>query len=418
MSASANPRFTFVTRARTRSPGKPAPDEDDEAVQARDAVPAVGERVDLELDLLVQLHRRGHRRRVLSGDVAAARCAPTPAAPIERDPAERDGRRRASTRAGRRRRCRPATSSARNGQIRGRRRRRRAARGAPTTSVSTTKIQMSVPTSAADLALHDRARWRRPISAHERARRAAPAPRASTTSPSAECESSPMIESQTSATATTRRAPAAAKHERDDRRRRSPSRTSTPSRCGVGEERGRDRAVPELGRDDRDPEDEREQRREARGLDERQPGSRRCRARAPAEPIVAGDADARRAARSRSGTPPAAGRPELQQLRADERDHCGRLARRSARGRPPRASRARRQLVQDDPVRRGDLADLLGRRRRPRAPSSTSETVAPRRGEQRAQPLARPGERTRVAACRAARAPRPSSPAGSAGRDG
>jgi hypothetical protein len=44
------------------------PDEDDEAVQARDPVPAVGERVDLELDLLVQLHRRGHRRRVVVRD--------------------------------------------------------------------------------------------------------------------------------------------------------------------------------------------------------------------------------------------------------------------------------------------------------------------------------------------------------------
>ena len=54
-SASAWFRFTFVTRARTRSPGKAAADEDDEAVQARDAVPAVGERVDRELELLVLL---------------------------------------------------------------------------------------------------------------------------------------------------------------------------------------------------------------------------------------------------------------------------------------------------------------------------------------------------------------------------
>ena len=50
---------------------KPAPDEDDEAVQARDAVPAVGERVDLELDLLVHLHGRGHGRRVRARDRAA-----------------------------------------------------------------------------------------------------------------------------------------------------------------------------------------------------------------------------------------------------------------------------------------------------------------------------------------------------------
>jgi hypothetical protein len=39
---------------------KPAPDEDDEAVQPRDAVPAVGERVDLEVELLILLERGGH----------------------------------------------------------------------------------------------------------------------------------------------------------------------------------------------------------------------------------------------------------------------------------------------------------------------------------------------------------------------
>ena len=38
--------------------------EDDEPVQARNAVPAVGERVDLEVDLLVHLHRSGHGPRV------------------------------------------------------------------------------------------------------------------------------------------------------------------------------------------------------------------------------------------------------------------------------------------------------------------------------------------------------------------
>ena len=40
--------------------GQPALDEDDEAVQARDAVAAVGERVDLELELFVDGDRRGH----------------------------------------------------------------------------------------------------------------------------------------------------------------------------------------------------------------------------------------------------------------------------------------------------------------------------------------------------------------------
>ena len=62
--ASAWRRCTFVTRARTVSPGRPAPDEDDEAVEARDPVPAVGERVDPELELLVALHRRSHALRL------------------------------------------------------------------------------------------------------------------------------------------------------------------------------------------------------------------------------------------------------------------------------------------------------------------------------------------------------------------
>ena len=44
--------------------GQAAADEHDEAVQARDTVAAVGERVDLKLELVVPLHRRGHRVRV------------------------------------------------------------------------------------------------------------------------------------------------------------------------------------------------------------------------------------------------------------------------------------------------------------------------------------------------------------------
>ena len=40
---------------------QPAADEDDEAVQPRDAVAAVGERFDLEVELLVLPNRRGHR---------------------------------------------------------------------------------------------------------------------------------------------------------------------------------------------------------------------------------------------------------------------------------------------------------------------------------------------------------------------
>ena len=50
--ASAKPRLALVSRARTRSPGSPPDDEDDVAVGARDAAAAVGERVDLEHQLL------------------------------------------------------------------------------------------------------------------------------------------------------------------------------------------------------------------------------------------------------------------------------------------------------------------------------------------------------------------------------
>ena len=57
---SAKPRFVFVTRARTSSPGTTAANEHDEAVVARDAVPAVGERVDAELELLSLVNGRGH----------------------------------------------------------------------------------------------------------------------------------------------------------------------------------------------------------------------------------------------------------------------------------------------------------------------------------------------------------------------
>ena len=76
-SASAWLRLTFVTRARTRSPGKPAPHEDDEAVEPRDPVAAVRERVDVELELLSLCDGRGHARTVASErrdvDLALAR---------------------------------------------------------------------------------------------------------------------------------------------------------------------------------------------------------------------------------------------------------------------------------------------------------------------------------------------------------
>ena len=51
--------------------GKPGAHEDDEAVQARDTVPAEGERVDLELELLVACDGRRHPRRVAALDVVS-----------------------------------------------------------------------------------------------------------------------------------------------------------------------------------------------------------------------------------------------------------------------------------------------------------------------------------------------------------
>jgi hypothetical protein len=47
--------------------GEAAPDEDDEAVQARDAVPAVGERIDLEVELLILPQRGGHEPDGIGG---------------------------------------------------------------------------------------------------------------------------------------------------------------------------------------------------------------------------------------------------------------------------------------------------------------------------------------------------------------
>ena len=55
--------------------GQPAPHEDDEPVEPRDAVAAVRERLDVELELLILRHRRGHRAhsvtRTRTSDAAA-----------------------------------------------------------------------------------------------------------------------------------------------------------------------------------------------------------------------------------------------------------------------------------------------------------------------------------------------------------
>ena len=54
---------------------KAAPDEDDEAVQPRDAVPAEGERFDRELQLLVSLNGGGHAGTLAGSSWTAARLA-------------------------------------------------------------------------------------------------------------------------------------------------------------------------------------------------------------------------------------------------------------------------------------------------------------------------------------------------------
>ena len=58
--------------------GQAAPDEDDEAVETRDAVPAECERLDLQLELLVSLDRRRHAARRLDDvlDLASSEAMP------------------------------------------------------------------------------------------------------------------------------------------------------------------------------------------------------------------------------------------------------------------------------------------------------------------------------------------------------
>ena len=82
-----HPRTDAVAR-------EPAADEDDEPVEARDAVAAVGERVDLKLDFVVHLHRGGHAPQGTSGDVAAAGSHHAGGAE-QNDPAAADRERRA-----------------------------------------------------------------------------------------------------------------------------------------------------------------------------------------------------------------------------------------------------------------------------------------------------------------------------------
>ena len=105
------------SRARGPCPRKPAPDEHDEAVQARDAVPAVRERVDRELELLVLRDGRGHEGPAYSG------CARQP---LDAPPADGpDGS------SGKRRPGRPSPSRPAGGDRSRCRRAARPARGAP-----------------------------------------------------------------------------------------------------------------------------------------------------------------------------------------------------------------------------------------------------------------------------------------------
>ena len=57
--------------------GKPVADEHDEAVQTRDAVAAVRERLDPEVELLVCSHRRGHPTSIGTREPLGRGASPT-----------------------------------------------------------------------------------------------------------------------------------------------------------------------------------------------------------------------------------------------------------------------------------------------------------------------------------------------------
>ena len=388
---------------------KPAPDEDDEAVQARDAVAAVGERVDLELELLVHASPARPSPQGTSGDVAAAvrRRPATPSAAIQPSETATPASRRAVVAACRRRRVERAERA-------GTRRRRRCREPErPTSSVSTMKNQTSVPTSAAT--------WlctTAPIAdpeQHPEHDREEPERAASTTS-RRRTASRPSTSEPRSATRARPRAPASAKPVATTPRR--PSSRQHPLAVRCGEKGRRDRSVPELGRHDRDPEDDRDR---TANADRRRRASqleveRRCARTQRRDPICAG---APIADESTSTTTYAHQLRVVRSFSSSERKSAitASSPRRSARGRPPRASRARRRA-------RAGRPRSPPRARRP-APAEVTRSASVSSGDAASRPARSVAQPLRLRA--SARASRParagehlgrSSPARRAGRGG
>ena len=184
-----------------------------------------------------------------------------PAAPISAIHAQRDCDRTGQYGGDPRRRCRPPR---RGSGTAGTRRRRpgRGARTGPTAAISARKIQTSVPTSAPTW-LCTTAPTATPIGAPEHGAQSVCAATRPDRRREARWRSSPV-----------NRKPGHG--DGGDTARASTSKSSDTARPATalasqhalaarrGEEGRRDRAVPELGRDDGDPEDDREQRREGR----------------------------------------------------------------------------------------------------------------------------------------------------------
>ena len=245
--------------------GKPAAHEDDEAVQACDTVPAVGERVDLELDLLVLANRRGHPDQGTRQVMSRRRVRTTPAAPSDRDPAERDGHggpvREEIVAA-----AAVGAVERLEGKVCDRNPSRSTSPNSPSSSVSPRKIQISVPTSAAT--------WlcttepidtpRRPHRTRQQDRLRGALPDFGVTEVQVGADNGEPDQRD-----------AGHDHEREQCEQKAATRVSAmalaadhalPTR--FREQRRRDRAVAELRRDDRDPEDDREQGRDPGGVDE------------------------------------------------------------------------------------------------------------------------------------------------------